>query len=268
MVPRHGRAAVFAAVVVMSCVLASCSSSPTPRRRTAPSTTTTTTLAATSTTETLPPAPGVAVPNVIGMKITPARFYLRVAGFFTIPMTAPCNKGTLTSQSIVASLSVPGKLPHANVGAVPLVPGTPRPKGSLVGITWSGCYPGGSVVPKITDLSFAVAVNLLHTAGLSWACYSVATTTTTRPPATTTRPPTTTTTRPVTTTAPPSTEPPTSTTSTTMRETSTGATSSVAHVVTSTTLKPPQTVLSQDPAPGSLLTPGTSVTITMHACPQ
>jgi hypothetical protein len=27
-------------------------------------------------------------------------------------------------------------------------------------------------------------------------------------------------------------------------------------------------VLSQDPAPGSLLTPGTSVTITMHACPQ
>jgi len=197
----------------------------------------------------------VAVPDVIGMKITPAHFYLRVAGFLTINLNAACFKGTLVSQSVVVSLSVPSKPP------VPLLPGAPRPKGSYVGITWSGCYPEGSVVPNITGQTFGTAVHLLQLAGLTWACSSVGTTTTTRPPTTTTtRPPTTTTTRPPTTTT---THPPTTTTN---AGTSLGVTSSVVHLVASKL--PPQTVLSQNPTPGTMLRPGMPVAVTMHACPQ
>jgi beta-lactam-binding protein with PASTA domain len=115
-----------------------------------------------------------------------------------------------------------------NVGAVPLLPGTTRPKGSFIGITWSGCYPGGSVVPNITGLTFLAAAKLLRVAGLTWACYSVgpaATTSTTHPPTTST------------------------TTATTIP-------------------KSQPTVLSQNPPPGTVLRPAAPVTMTMHACPQ
>ncbi len=179
------------------------------------------------------------------MKITPAHFYLRVAGFLAINSNPACNKGTLTSQSVVVSLSIPSKPP------VPLLPGATRPKGSYVGISWSGCYPGGSVVPNITSQTFGSAVHLLALAGLTWACNSVGPTTTTHPP-TTTRPPTTTTTRPATTT--------------TSAATSLGVATSVVQLVAATL--PPQIVLSQSPAPGTVLTPGTPVAMTMHTCPQ
>ena len=137
------------------------------------------------------------VPNVVNMKIDLARFYLQTAGFTRVPLNTPCNKGTLASQSVVASLAIPGKPPDVNVGAQPLVPGTLLPKGSRVGITWSDCYPAGTTVPAVTGRTFAASVHLLHLAGLDWACYSVGgpttttTTTTTAPPATTvtTRPP-------------------------------------------------------------------------------
>jgi len=233
------------------CALASCSSSVAPERKAASRKTTT----STTTSTTRPAVPVVAVPDVIGMKITPAHFYLRVAGFLTINLNAACYKGTVVSQSVVVSLSVPSKPP------VPLLPGAPRPKGSFVGITWSGCYPEGSVVPNITGQTFGAAVHLLHLAGLTWACSSVGTTTTTRPPTTTTtRPPTTTTTRPPTTTT---TRAPTTTTN---AATSLGVASSVVHLVASTA--PPQTVLSQSPTPGTILSPGMPVAVTMHACPQ
>ena len=180
------------------------------------------------------------------MKITPAHFYLRGAGFIVINSNAACNRGTLASQSVVVSLSVPHPPP------IPLLPGALRPKGSYVGITWSGCYPGGSVVPTITGQTYGAAVHLLRLAGLTWTCNSVGTTTTTRAPTiTTTRPPTTTTTR-----AP---------TTTTNAAPSLGVGSSLVHLVASTA--PPQTVLSQNPTPGTVLAPGTPVAMTMHACP-
>lgn len=227
---------------------------------TRPTTTTTTSTSTTMVTR------GVAVPNVIGLKIMAARFYLRLAGFFTVPLTMPCNKGTLTSQSIVASLSIPGGPPSYSVGAVPLLPGSFRPKGSFVGITWSGCYPDGAVVPKVAGLTFGAAVNLVHVAGLTWACYSSATTTTTtvRPSTTTTVPA-----RSSTTTRPPGTTSSTSVRSTTTTKPAAPAgTPSVSHAATTTSIKAPQTVLSQAPSPGTVLTPGAPVSVIMSACPQ
>jgi PASTA domain len=219
-------------ILIVAGVLSSCSSSPPQvRKQSARTTTTTTTTTSTtmiSTTTTLPTASGIPVPNIIGLKLAPARFFLREAGFYGVPLNVPCNKGTLTSESVVASISVPGKKPNMNVGAVPLLPGTPRPKGSFVGITWSGCYPGGSVVPNITGLTFLAAAKLLRVAGLTWACYSVGAATTTS----TTHPPTTT---PTTATTIPKSQP---------------------------------TVVSQNPPPGSVLRPASPVTMTMHACPQ
>jgi beta-lactam-binding protein with PASTA domain len=157
-----------------------------------------------------------------------------------VPLNAACNKGTLASQSVVASLSLPGKPPDVRVGALPLMPGTPLHKGARVGITWSDCYPKGSAVPLVTGLTFAHAVHLLHLAGLNWACYSVGTpTTTTHPHATTTRPSTTTTTTTATTT----TTPP-------------------------APLTQPQTVLNQGTRAGTTVRAGSVVTLVMHHCPQ
>ena len=140
------------------------------------------------------------------------------------------SKGTLASQSVVASLSVAGKPPDPAVGATPLRPGATVPPGTRVGITWSGCYGDRSAVPAVVGLTFAAARHALHAVGLAWACYSVG--------------------RPTTTTVPSS-----STTTTTS-------------AVTTTTVRVPQTVLSQDPAAATVLRPGAVVRITMHVCPQ
>jgi hypothetical protein len=188
------------------------------------------------------------------MKIDLARFYLKTAGFATVPLNAPCNRHTPTSQSVVASLSIPGRPPNVMVGAQPLVPGTLLPKGARVGITWSGCYPAGTTVPPVTGHTFASAVHLLHLAGLAWACYSVGGPTTTT---TTTKRTTTTTTKPVTT----STAGPTST------STSTTTTTSAPPAATTTAARP-ATVLSQGTSAGSVVQAGATVTLVMHHCPQ
>jgi hypothetical protein len=192
------------------------------------------------------------------MKIALARFYLRAASFATVPFNAACNKGTVASQSVVASLSVPGKPPDVTVGALPLPPGTTLPKGSRVGITWSDCYPNGTEVPPVTGQTFAHAVHLLHLAALNWACYSMGpttpTTTTTHPHATTTRPTTTTT----------SSGPTTSSTSVTTTSTSAPATTTT----TTSPPKPPQTVLSQGTPAGTTVHAGSVVNLVMHQCPQ
>ena len=91
--------------------------------------------------------PGITVPNVIGLKIAAARHALHAVGLPTVGLNLPCNKGTLASQSVVASLSVAGKPPNPAVGATPLKPGATVPPGTRVGITWSGCYGDRSVVP-------------------------------------------------------------------------------------------------------------------------
>ncbi len=251
------------ALVAAACVLAACGNTPAPRAAARTSTSTTTTTTAPPTTTTI--APGVAVPAVLGMKAPLARFYLRTAGFATVPMNAACNKATSASQSVVASLSVPGKPPDVRVGAVPLVPGTTLPKGARVGITWSPCYPNGSEVPLVAGHTFSSAVQLLHLAGLNWACYSLGTTTTTtRPHATTTRPAATTTT---------TTHPGSTTSSTGGPTTSTSAPTTSTTTTTTTTTAPappklPPTVLSQGTRAGTTVHAGSVVALVMHQCPQ
>ncbi len=225
-------------VLVAAGALTSCSNAPTAGDKaavqgiltTTSTTSTTTTAPTTSTTSsTSTTLPGVTVPNVIGLKIAAARAALHAVGLPTVGLNHPCNKGTLASQSVVSSLSIPGKPPDPRVGAVPLVPGTTVPPRTRVGITWSDCYGNGSTVPDVVGLTFAAARHALHAVGLAWACYSAGTTTTTTASSTTT--------------------------------------SAAGPGVTPTT-KPPQTVLSQDPSPGGVLKPGTPVAITMHRCPR
>jgi hypothetical protein len=166
------------------------------------------------------------------MKIDLARFYLKTAGFVTLPLTPPCDKGTPISQSVVASLSVPGKPPDVTVGAQPLAPGTLLDKGASVGITWSGCYPAGTEVPQVVGHTFANAVHLLHLAGLNWACFSVGGPTTT------------------------------TTTSKAGQAASSTTTTAVA------TAAPAPVVLSQGTEQGTLVQAGAVVDILMHHCPQ
>jgi beta-lactam-binding protein with PASTA domain len=226
---RHRPEIAGSALVAAACILAACGNSTAPRAAARTSTSTTTTTTTTAPPPTTAAGLSVAVPNVLGMKIALARFYLRAAGFAIVPLNAACTKGTLASHSVVASLSVPGKPPDVSVGALPLVPGTTLPKGARVGITWSDCYPNGTEVPLVTGQTFAHAVHLLHLAALNWACYSVGpTTTTTHPHATTSRPASTTTTPP----------------------------------------KPLQTVLSQGTRAGTTAHPGSVVDLVMHHCPQ
>ena len=240
---------------VASCLIVSCGSSPHEGADSQP--TSTFVPIATSSTTTLPPTTttttsGIAVPDVVGMQVNAARFFLHIAGFFPVAMNTPCQKSSADSQSIAQSLSIPGPLPHVNVGATPLSPGTLRPKGSFVGITWSRCFPNGTYVPKVTGLTFGAAVTAVHAAGLTWSCFSTGTTTSTVRSTTTSS------------VAPPS----TSLTTTTDSSASGSDHLSIGHVVATTTTTPAQTVLSQSPSPGLKVGAGTPVTITMHGCPQ
>jgi beta-lactam-binding protein with PASTA domain len=210
-------AALGAATLVAACLLTSCSgSSPTAAPKKAARGTHSTT------------RPQSTVPNVIGLKIAAARAALRAAGLASVSLNLPCNKGTLASQSVVSSLAIPGAAPDVRVGAVPLSPGATVTTGTLVGVTWSGCFGDTATVPAVTGLTFAAAKRALHAVGLTWACYSVdvATTTTSRASAT----------------SHPS--------------------------VTTTTVKVAPTVVVQNPAAGTVLHPGATVSLTMHHCPQ
>jgi len=190
----------------------------------------------------------------------------------------------LPSQSVAASLSIPGRPPNVNVGARPLLPGTLLPKGAGVGITWSGCYPAGTTVPFVTGHTFAGAVHLLHLAALNWACYSVgeSPTTTTRPPrTTTTRPETTNMANPTSSTAT-TTLPPTPTTTTrpprttTTRPDTTSTADPTSSTPTTTTTLPPTTttttlperVIGQGTKAGTAAQAGAVVALVMHRCPQ
>ena len=240
--PRVHSVLAGSALVTAACVLAACANPPVQRSASRTTTTgsTTTTTVPPPTTTLLPN--GVAVPNVVGMKIAPARFYLRTAGFATVPLDPACNKGTLASQSVVASLSVPGRPPDVTVGAQPLAPGTVLAKGARVGITWSGCYPAGTSVPLVVGQTFPTAVHLLHLADLGWACYSdAAPTTTTSSSTATTRPATTTTAQTAATSAP---------------------------TTTTSAPKPPKIVLSQGTNAGTIVPAKSVVDFVMHHCPQ
>lgn len=217
--------------LVVACLLTSCGSGGAPtaaQKKAVRNALDTTTTAPPSTTSTAVTAPTttqaqVAVPNVIGLKIAPARASLRVAGLPFLSLNTPCTKGTLASESVVAWLAIPGKAPDVRAGAVPLDPGAVVPTGTRVGITWSGCFGDAATVPAVTGLPFATARKALHAVGLTWACYSsgAETTTTTGTPST-----------------------------------------------TATTAKPTPTVLTQSPVAGTVVHPGTTVSLTMHRCPQ
>lgn len=246
--PRLRPVLAGSAVLAAAFALASCGNSPAPPAAPATTASTRTPTTAPPPTTTLPQ--GVAVPDVVGMKIDLARFYLKTAGFSRVSLNTPCNKGTLSSQSVVASLAVPGRPPNVTVGTQPLVPGTLLSKGAQVGITWSGCYPAGTQVPMVVGHTFGSAVHLLHLAGLEWACFSVGGPTTTT---TTTHPATSTTMTTTTSTAGPA----TSTTTTTN-----------ALPATTTTAAPRPLVLTQGTKAGTIVHAGTVVAILMHRCPQ
>jgi hypothetical protein len=240
-----GRVAVLGiAVLGTACLLTSCGSAPSAAQKKAErnilTTTTSTTTTAPPTTATSPTTtqPSAVVPNVIGLKITAARTALRAAGFAPVNLSIPCNKGTAASQSVVASLAIPGKPPDVRVGAVPLSAGAGISPGTRIGINWSGCYGDASEVPAVVGLPFPAARQAIHGVGLTWACYSVGKAPTTR-----------------TTHAPKTTSTSDATTTTTAPE-------------TTTTVKVVQTVLTQSPAAHTVLHPGDTVTLTMHLCPQ
>ena len=121
--PLGGRVTILGiAALLAACLLASCGNGPTTAQKKAvhdilTTTTTTTVPATTSTSPTAATQPGVAVPNVIGLKIVAARSALRAAGFPSVSLNTPCNKGTLASQSVAASLATPGKAPDVQIGA-------------------------------------------------------------------------------------------------------------------------------------------------------
>ena len=229
------------------CLLTSCGNGPTAAQKKAIRDILTTTTTTTTTTPTHDlhlvvdhtTQPGVVVPNVIGLKIAASRAALRAAGFPTVSLNTPCNKGTLASQSVVASLAIPGtasgrarrcRAPERRCGRpaghadrhqlVRLLRrrlrGSRRRRAALPcgapGHPWGGAHvglllrrPGGGHdddrAPRTTSTS-------TH--------------------------------RPTTTKAP----------------------------ETTTTVKVVQTVLTQSPAAHTVLHPGATVTLTMHHCPQ
>jgi hypothetical protein len=236
---RRGPLALVALALAAPCALASCSSSPGHRQAVRRTTTTTTAPPTTTSSSVTTTTAGVAVPNVIGLKVDAARYILHAVGFRTVPLNTVCNKGPLVSQSVVAALSVPGHAPLYAVGAAPLMPGDMRPKGSFVAITWSECYPNGTSVPAVVGLKFLQATHDLHVVGLTWSCFSMDS-----DPTTTT-----------TTTAPPP-------------STSSSTTSTTHPPTTTTTTKPPSVILTQSPTAGATVKASTTVTLTMHTCPQ
>jgi hypothetical protein len=258
-------------ILVAGCVLAACSASPAKPDNLEASSGPTTTTTTTSTTltqgtrpTTVPPttSTGVAVPNVIGLTATQARLILRSAGFGLVPFNAPCHKGTTASESVVTALSVPGIGRDPRVGGTPLAPGTARPVHSRVGVTWSGCYPNGTIAPDVTGLTFDRAVHRLHLAGLAWACFSVGTS---RPPHSTTTS-STSINEPASKSSTDTSAPANTKTKTTHRHSSTSSTSTSTTVAGQAPHLP--TVLSQGTKPGTMLKAHTAVDFTMHHCPQ
>ena len=164
----------------VGCVLGACSTTPsssdtdddTPLAIAPMGPTTTPTTVAPATRPPTSATAGVLVPNVIGLKVAPARTALEDLGFVVMSFNVPCRRSSPASQSVLASMEVPGRGAAVKTGATPLLPGTARPAHSSIAVTWSGCYPNGTVVPSVVGLTFAKAVRQLHQAGLTWSCFS------------------------------------------------------------------------------------------------
>jgi hypothetical protein len=162
---------------VAGLALAACSGSPAPtsaQRRAVQNILSTTTSnppvqATTSipTESTSTPATGIAVPDLVGQFITQVRSQLHAVGFKLLSINADCSKGNLDSQSVALSMELLGP------PATPLNAGMLDPKGTTVGITWSGCYGKGVTVPEVVGLAFHAATNeIVQAGGLYWKCVS------------------------------------------------------------------------------------------------
>jgi hypothetical protein len=196
--PKRVRWAVFGALLALGLSTAACSSGgPTRSTSAKKHATTTTTTTTTTPPTTTAPAPTttstsqpkgpvlIAVPNVIGLKIAPARAALKAADLRPVALNTPCNRGTTASQSVVDSLALPGAAPNFAVGARPLSPGSDVPKRTRIGIQWSGCFGGGTTVPNVVGLKFVAARQAILHAGLVWTCQDQGSPTTTIPHSTT-----------------------------------------------------------------------------------
>jgi hypothetical protein len=259
-------------ILVAGCVLGACATTPAKpdnlEAKGGPTTTTTSTTTSTTLPDITVPtrAPlttpaGVVVPNVIGLTPNVTRLVLRSLGFDLVPFDTPCHKGTTASQSVVTSLSVPGPGRDPRLGSAPLAPGTARPARSRIGVTWSGCYPHGTIVPNVTGLSFDKAVHRLHLAGLTWACFSVAPE---RAHSSTTSSHTNG--APASNASADSSASANSKTNPATRHRPSGSTSTSTTVAGQAPHVP--TVLSQSMKPGTVLKAHTAVDFTMHHCPQ
>ncbi len=203
------------------------------------------------------------MPNVIGLSPSQTRLVLRSLGFALVPFEHAVPQGH-DGQPERRDLAVGSRYRArpARVGATPLAPGTARPAHSRVGVTWSGCYPNGTIVPDVTGLTFDRAVHRLHLAGLAWACFSVG-------PA---RPQHSSTTSSTTTKAAASKSSTDTSTSASPKSKSAQHHGSTSSTSTSTTVAGQAahlpTVLSQGTKPGTTLKAHTVVDLTMHHCPQ
>jgi PASTA domain-containing protein len=190
---RRTRAIIAGMCLALGVVLAACSS-PAPKaqsgapagHKSRPTTTTSSTTSTTTSTVPLPPPtttttttiPLTSVPNVIGLKVEPARAGIKAAGLKRVAYNAVCDATTVKKQSVAIGLFLPGPFHNVTEGAKPLTPGDRIPKGSTVAIEWSGCYGGGTIVPDVLGLKFDAAKSAITGNGLTWTCQSGGTSTT------------------------------------------------------------------------------------------
>jgi hypothetical protein len=191
--PRRAPWAVVGSLVLLGLLAAACGSgtpkasahkSSRPRSTTSTTSTTTTnptttTGPAPTTTSSLPKKTALTVvPNIIGLKIAPARAALLANHLSIVYLNSACGNGSVASQSVVDALALPGPGPNVAVGATPLAPGTQIPVRTRIGIQWSGCFGGGTTVPNVVGLLFDAARQAVVRAGLTWTCQDQGTTTT------------------------------------------------------------------------------------------
>lgn len=85
---------------------------------------------------------------------------------FACSLNAECSNGTDASESIVTAMEL---YPDGS-----LAPGQMIPEGSTIGLTWSGCWPNGTVVPNVTGQPWSSSWHVIHNAGLTINCVSAA----------------------------------------------------------------------------------------------
>jgi beta-lactam-binding protein with PASTA domain len=108
----------------------------------------------------------VTVPSVVGQYLPAARRALVAAGVRTQNLNTPCNAGGNPQKaSVVVSLVLVGTIET-------LTGGEQIPKSSSVGVTWSGCYGKGIVVPNVVGDTWPVGVAAIQSASLVVGCTS------------------------------------------------------------------------------------------------